>query len=71
MGSCEVREESSRCCFGEREGWRGGGLGAGVLIGTVLVGSDLLAALDPLSGVSTGLKTCVLSGPPFPLSRIL
>lgn len=27
VGSCEVREESSSSCFGERDEWRGGGSG--------------------------------------------
>lgn len=74
MGSCEVREESNKSCFGERDEWRDGGsgkmrpgspsamrLGGWHALGRQSsVGLTLSAPVHLFCSVSSGLTTCVI-----------
>lgn len=74
MGSCEVREESNKSCFGERDERRDGGSGkmrAGSPSAMQLggwhslgrqssVGLTLSAPVHLFCSVSSGLTTCVI-----------
>lgn len=74
MGSCEVREESNKSCFGERDEWRDGGSGkmrpgspSAMRLGRwhalgrqSSVGLTLSAPVHLFCSVSSGLTTCVI-----------